>query len=1186
MNATPILSFIVPTAPDWSPYLHRMLRSLAHQTDLRFEVVVAVDGGDDGRIAEVASKPWPFAVVVVDGPRPQGAGIPHRNHARNAALAVARGRWSWVADCDFIWHSRAVAHGLAAALEAEASGEVLALSPTLSVIDDDSAAYLGASAMWAEGETAEKPEQLVRRLRTRDAEWQGKGELYQDTDRPVVDETARMPEGFPLAPTAVFLAMDGFDEAFVRWGGNKIELTYRLGSLEPWVRYRVLRSVVVWHQPHPQDPNKPVDDPHRVANNQRYNRRIAEVKRNDPWWLKQKQAVKRVALEVRGVAREGAPAAMEATRVGILTYADKTKGIARDMELVEECLRVVLRRRAAPEPTIQRYTLSAPRAFLRQPIKSLEGQEWAAFCEAVDVVVISEILPIAAINQALARGVRVAYIPNADWAEVEDDSGRWLTAVRGFALRRGFTVLSKSRGLGAVLDEHRIKHTPIPWVALDPVADDRSPPAQRLRFLASLGMGGFQGRRAADVILEAWRQLGPVDASLTVKIAKPLRDVLPEGFVLPAGVEVIEADWRREQIQAAWLEHDVVLYPTRWDGFGLSLSEALVAGCPVIATDGWPINEQVTDGHDGLLVPARQTGSMRLAPKWEVDPSDLAAAMRRLLDDRCLVRRLTCPHPGRLKAKQHAMRMRLRAVVLGESEPTALVVRGNGEGPDGGRSEDRWAAALREAGWRVLRMLHSEVDAAPVGLDVDFALVGKLATEQASRMRAVVGPETPIVCYHHDLTDYTAQRARWQREIAELVDLCLVSEGGDLARYGGRVERLDAGYHLLERPKACPTPAVDAAVFLGDLEHAGEQRALDVRGFVAAGVPVEVHAHRPESWRAVGIEARSAVHGAEVEDAYAGRIAICCSRSQEREGYTSNRLFCAAGAGALVCARRFPGLDGIYPEGVIGYNSPGEAVAALSAMDAQARLELQWAAIEQTWRRYSWHDRMLELTARTFKVEVNVSKPRVDGKAPAFGRMWEERAKNLGRPGVAHVSWSDSRYHTETEAWWKRMKAQLGRRLKDRDRRLLDFGCGVGRWASRVAREFKIDVTGVDVSPTMVANAKADHPDLDLRVVNPLEPLPFPDDYFDAVMTVTVLQHVPDDEIGHVVGELRRVLKPGGLVFLLENVHGSKRRTSLSGHVVFRPEVEYRRLFPGVVEQESWMVEREKHAIITGRDRG
>ena len=104
--------------------------------------------------------------------------------------------------------------------------------------------------------------------------------------------------------------------------------------------------------------------------------------------------------------------------------------------------------------------------------------------------------------------------------------------------------------------------------------------------------------------------------------------------------------------------------------------------------------------------------------------------------------------------------------------------------------------------------------------------------------------------------------------------------------------------------------------------------------------------------------------------------------------------------------------------------------------------------------------------------------------------------------------------------------------------RVLDVGCGVGRW-SRLLAARGARVTGVDLSPTMIAQAQrraaaaglADRCSFRVQDLAKLEL----EEQFDVVLGVTVLQHILDPELlrAAVQGMTAR-LAPGGRMILLE----------------------------------------------------
>jgi 2-polyprenyl-6-hydroxyphenyl methylase / 3-demethylubiquinone-9 3-methyltransferase len=96
---------------------------------------------------------------------------------------------------------------------------------------------------------------------------------------------------------------------------------------------------------------------------------------------------------------------------------------------------------------------------------------------------------------------------------------------------------------------------------------------------------------------------------------------------------------------------------------------------------------------------------------------------------------------------------------------------------------------------------------------------------------------------------------------------------------------------------------------------------------------------------------------------------------------------------------------------------------------------------------------------------------------------------------------------------------------------LLDVGCGGGILAEEFARA-GLRVTGVDPAPesiqTAQAHAAASALSIEYRTGSG-EQLPFTDAAFDVVACCDVLEHV--DDVDRVIGEVARVLKPGGLFF-------------------------------------------------------
>ena len=92
---------------------------------------------------------------------------------------------------------------------------------------------------------------------------------------------------------------------------------------------------------------------------------------------------------------------------------------------------------------------------------------------------------------------------------------------------------------------------------------------------------------------------------------------------------------------------------------------------------------------------------------------------------------------------------------------------------------------------------------------------------------------------------------------------------------------------------------------------------------------------------------------------------------------------------------------------------------------------------------------------------------------------------------------------------------------------LLDFGCGDGQFLHRISC-LADQASGVDVSEEAIKMARDHYPDLDFRVMGDL--IPFPDQHFDTLVAIDVLEHLLDIETG--LEEMNRVLKPDGYLLI------------------------------------------------------
>jgi SAM-dependent methyltransferase len=113
--------------------------------------------------------------------------------------------------------------------------------------------------------------------------------------------------------------------------------------------------------------------------------------------------------------------------------------------------------------------------------------------------------------------------------------------------------------------------------------------------------------------------------------------------------------------------------------------------------------------------------------------------------------------------------------------------------------------------------------------------------------------------------------------------------------------------------------------------------------------------------------------------------------------------------------------------------------------------------------------------------------------------------------------------------------------------RLLDVGCGTGRWVRRYGA-LGFCAIGVDATIGMLDIARG-HGTKAPLATGLAQSLPFADASFDCLSDITVVQHIPYELQLKALQEMARVLKPGGRLILMEVISSKNPRVEKDSHV-------------------------------------
>ena len=187
-------------------------------------------------------------------------------------------------------------------------------------------------------------------------------------------------------------------------------------------------------------------------------------------------------------------------------------------------------------------------------------------------------------------------------------------------------VVVPSQFVRSTLLEHDFVSAPIAVVPFGSPPSLAVPPnSLSLGPLRALYVGSLGQRKGLSYALDAVRSLGSqVTLTLIGRVSSPDCKPLIEALDRHKWIETLPHHQILEQMRL----HDVLLFPTLFDGFGLVITEAFSQGLPVITTLNSGAPDCIRDGVEGFIVPIRSSQAIAERLQLLANNRDQLAGMR------------------------------------------------------------------------------------------------------------------------------------------------------------------------------------------------------------------------------------------------------------------------------------------------------------------------------------------------------------------------------------------------------------------------------------------------------------------------------------------------------------------------------------------------------------------------------
>jgi len=178
----------------------------------------------------------------------------------------------------------------------------------------------------------------------------------------------------------------------------------------------------------------------------------------------------------------------------------------------------------------------------------------------------------------------------------------------------------------------------LPWILWDfPILKPKKC-NKKINVLFNGGTGGLRDRRNFESVIYLIKNYTDDDVVFTLKFTSKIRRWTKK--ILKKNMNLIKSDSRiilisenydRKQYQELLNKNDINLAPSKFEGFGLTLLEALHARVPTITIDNSPMNEIIAHRENGICISSNEIDKIQNQPIYEVNKEEFVIEFSKLI---------------------------------------------------------------------------------------------------------------------------------------------------------------------------------------------------------------------------------------------------------------------------------------------------------------------------------------------------------------------------------------------------------------------------------------------------------------------------------------------------------------------------------------------------------------------------